>query len=313
MDRVAVEAPATSANLGPGFDVFAIALGEPRDRLAIESTPATKLKVELAVGNADVPSDPRKNAAGAVVFSIAKRFGINAAMSIRLTKGVPIGVGLGSSGASSAAAAFAMDRLFDLRMDSADLIAQAGEGERAVSGAAHLDNVAASILGGFVIVRQGAKAGPIRFKPPESLAVVVVTPRVRLPRRKTEYARSLVPKSVRTRDMVSNVSMASTVVAGFAKGETMLIGEGMEDAVVEVARARMIPGFIAVKKAARASGAAGFCISGAGPSVLSIVDRKRADPREVLDSMVEEFRSHRVESKGFVTSIGEGARDVGSS
>jgi homoserine kinase len=297
--------------LGPGFDVFALALEEPRDRLEIVTNSSTRRTVEISVGNADVPTRASKNAAGAVVQSIAHRFKIYQRITLRLSKGVPIGVGMGSSGASAAAAAFAMNRVFNLNMDVAMLAAYAGEGEKVASGAAHLDNVTASILGGFVIVRKGAL--PIRFDPPESLAVVVVTPKLKLPRRKTAYARSLVPTRVGTMDMVSNVSMASTIVAGFAKKDVGLIGEGMEDSVVEPARARMDPGFEAVKKAVRQSGAAGVCLSGAGPSLLAVVDRERAGPRTVLDSMVEAFVSRGVEAGGFDTSVGEGARVVESS
>ena len=309
MEKVVVEAPATSANLGPGFDVFALALREPRDRLELELAPARGTFVEIAPAvSAALPTEPQKNAAGAVALSIAKKFGLEGRMTIRITKGVPIGVGLGSSGASSAAAAVALDRAFGLRMGDTELVSQAGEGERATSGAAHLDNVTASILGGFVVVRQGG--APLRFDPPESLSAVVVTPEVSLPERKTEYARALVPKSVPLGGMVSNVSMASVMVAGFARRDAQLIGEGMEDAVVEVARAKMVPGFFAVKEAAKAAGAAGVCISGAGPTVLSLVDGSRQDPGSVLDAMVEGFESEGARAKGFVTSVGEGARVV---
>jgi len=312
LERIVVEAPASSANLGPGFDIFAIALNEPTDRLEIKIVSERKSKVTLkVVGGQGIPTDPRKNAAGAVILSIAERFKLKSKIIVRLTKGVPVGVGLGSSGASSAAAAVAMDRVFGLGMGIAELVGYAGEGERAVSGQAHLDNVTASIVGGFTIVRRGKEA-PIVFRPPESLAVVVATPKVKLPERKTEYARSLVPNTVSTKNMVNNVSMASVIVAGFAKGDVKMIGEGMEDAVVEVARAKMIPGFRAVKEKAKAAGAAGVCISGAGPSVLSLVDREKANPQSVLDAIVEAFRSERIKADGFVTSVGGGARVVES-
>lgn len=310
MERVVVEAPATSANLGSGFDVFAIALERPRDRIAIETRRSAKQKIEIFVGDSDITTKPARNASGAVVHSIAKKFKIDDGLSIRISKRVPVGIGLGSSGASSAGAAMAMNHLYDLQMDFAQLIAHAGQGERAVSGTAHLDNVAASILGGFVIVRQNG--APVKFKPPEALAVVAVTPEVRLPERKTEYSRSLVPRTVKTSALVTNVSRASTVVAGFAKGDIEMIGEGMEDVVVEPARAAMVHGYVEVRKAAKVSGASGVCLSGAGPTMVAFVDRGRADPRAVLDSMVKAFRSRKVEAKGFVTSIGDGGKVVES-
>ena len=310
LNRVVVEAPATSANLGPGFDVFAIALGKLRDRLEIDFSPGGKLDVSLTMENAsEIPSNPSRNAAGAVMLSMAKKYHVKGKIAGRLIKRVPLGVGLGSSGASSAAAAFAMKRAFELRADASELVAYAGVGEAVASGAAHLDNVSASLLGGFVIVR-GKGAEPIRVKTPPSLSLVVATPEVKLPERKTEYARSLIPKTVLTGQVASNVSMAATMIVGLANGDVRMIGEGMEDAIVERARAKMVPGFRAVKKAAKESGAAGVCLSGAGPSMLSFVDNKEAKPRAVLEAMLGAFRSHRAEAKGFITSVGEGARQV---
>jgi homoserine kinase len=313
LNKVLVEAPATSANLGPGFDVFAIALSAPRDRLEIELSPSQKFEVRLKVEKAPgIPADPHTNAAGAVILSMARKFHLKGRIVGRLVKGVPVGVGLGSSGASSAAAALAMKQLFSLRASVSELVAYAGVGEEAASGAAHLDNVTASLLGGFVIVR-GRNAAAIHFATPSSLAIVLVTPKVHLPARKTEYARSLVPKTVPTTKMTNNVAMAATMVAGLARSDIRMIGEGMEDAVIEVARAKMVPGFNAVRNAAKVAGAAGVCLSGAGPSMLSIVDRDKSKPRDVLESMVDAFRSHKVEARGFVTSVGGGAWVVESS
>jgi homoserine kinase len=131
-----------------------------------------------------------------------------------------------------------------------------------------------------------------------------------LPARKTEYARSLLPTAVPLSSMVENVWHASKVAVGFSTGDIAMIGEGMQDAVVEPARARMVPGFEEAKDAAREAGAAGACLSGAGPSVLSVVDGRRADPEKVLKAVVESFEKRGVRAKGFVTTVGEGARIV---
>lgn len=311
MDRVVIEAPASSANLGPGFDVFAIALKRPFDAVEASADGGGRPSVTLElVGDKRVPAALRKNSAGAVVISMVKRFGLRGEINLRLRKNVPVGVGLGSSGASSAAAAVAMDRLFGLKMTAAQLVRQAGVGEKVASGATHLDNVAAAVMGGFVIVPQGSGASPARFKAPPPLRVVVATPKVKLPEKKTEYARSLLPSSVPLAELVWNVSRASMIVSGFAKGDVSMIGEGMEDAVIEPARARLVPGLRRVKAAAKGAGASGVCISGAGPSVISLVDREKADPRAVLGAMLDSFEKKGIEAGGFVSSVGEGARVV---
>jgi len=313
LQRVIVEAPATSANLGPGFDVFALALKQPKDRVEVSVEKSGPARVELKVsGHVLVSNDPRTNAAGAVALAIAKKHRLRGRISIKLTKGVPIGVGLGSSGASSAATSVAMNEVFDLGLNPTELIRSAGVGEKTTSGAAHLDNVSAAVMGGFVLV-PGQDMQPVGFSAPKRLNVVVATPKVKLPERKTEYARSLLPKKVRLEQLTANVSRASRIVAGFAREDIWMIGQGMEDVVVEPSRAPMIPGLAHVRKAAKDAGASGTSISGAGPSVISIVDSSSQSASEVLKAVLGAFRLAKVEARGYVTTVGEGARIIESS
>lgn len=306
--KATVEAPASSANLGPGFDVFALALDRPRDRITLSSERAQRLSVEIEnTGEVKTPESAAKNAAGAVCLAIARDFGIKKRIGIEIAKGVPIGLGMGSSGASSAAAAFGMNELFGLGMRGDDMIFYSGKGEMATSGAAHYDNVSASLLGGFVVVRLTDRPSAFRYDPPANLALVVVTPVLELPERKTEYTRSLLPKTVELNTMVSNVANASLVVSGFARGDIGMIGAGMIDRVVEEARKKLIPGCDKVKRYALQAGATGVCISGGGPSMLAVLDRSKQDPRAVMDNMVAGFGEEAIESDGFVTKVGGGA------
>jgi homoserine kinase len=316
LDQIRVEAPASSANLGPGFDVFALALDSPRDsvRLRVGSAAGARSpSVKMAgVTGLDVPSSELENGACVVCLEMARQLGVRKEIVVELEKRVPIGLGMGSSGASAAAAAVAMNELLGLGLSSDELIFYAGKGEAVTSGSPHYDNVSASILGGFVVVRGGAGERPtaVRFAPPAGLAVCVATPVVSLPRRKTEYARSLLPESVPLETLVENVANASLMVSGFAKKDIKLIGKGMTDRAVEQARKSMIPGYDHVKSRAIGAGAEGVCISGAGPSMLAIVDKGRAQPRKVLEAMLAVFGREGVESSGYVTRIGKGARVV---
>lgn len=310
MKQVTVEAPASSANLGPGFDVFALAFDEPRDTVQIVSRDSDRLGVEIRqMRGQPVPLEPRRNGAGTVSLAIARDLGIKAKITIKLWKRVPIGVGMGSSAASAASTAVAMNELFGLKLKKSELTYYAGKGEEVTSGAAHYDNVAAAILGDFVIVGKGERPQPIRLPAPRNMVLCVATPLVKLPARKTEYARSILPKTVSLSRVVENVANASTIVSGFAFKDIGLIGRGMNDSIVEGARKRMVPGYELVKERATGAGASGVCISGAGPSMLAIVDgMNRA--RRVLDSMLAAFSESDVESRGFVTRVGKGARVV---
>jgi homoserine kinase len=306
--KVTVEASASSANLGPGFDVFALALDKPRDRIGITTEKATRLSVHMKrVDGIKTPLTVSRNSAGAVCLAIATDFKVMARISLELSKGVPIGHGLGSSGASAAATAFGMNELFRLGMNWGDMIYYAGIGEKMTSGTAHYDNVSASMLGGFIVVRVVAERPlAVRYDAPEDIALCIATPAVDLPARKTEYARSVLPSHVPLGVMVSNVANASLIVSGFAKGNIQMIGAGMNDQVVEAARKKFIPGYDAVRKAGFDTGAAGVCISGAGPSMLAVVDGGACKPQEVLRGMIEGFRSEGIESHGFVTVPGRG-------
>jgi homoserine kinase len=317
LEQIRVESPASSANLGPGFDVFALALDMPRDAVRLRlgggarggRGPSVKM---ASVRGLDVPKSEADNGACVVCKEMAKQLGVKEEIVVELEKRVPIGLGMGSSGASAAAAAVAMNELLGLGLSTDELIFFAGKGEAVTSGSPHYDNVSASILGGFVVVRgeRGERPTAVRFDPPAGLAVCVATPAVTLPRRKTEYARSLLPESVPLETMVANVANASLMVSGFAKKDIKLIGKGMTDRAVEQARKSMIPGFDRVRSRAIDAGAEGVCISGAGPSMLAIVDKRRSQPKKVLAAMVEAFREEGTRSAGYVTRIGKGARVV---
>jgi homoserine kinase len=314
LDSIWVEAPASSANLGPGFDVFALALDSPKDtvRLRIGSSRTEAPSVRMAkVTGLDVPSSEEENGACIVCLGMAKQLDVRKEIVVELDKRVPIGLGMGSSGASAAAAAVAMNELLALGLSSDELIYYAGKGEGATSGSLHYDNVAASVLGGFVVVRGGeGKPSAVKYDPPNGLALCIATPVVSLPRRKTEFARSLLPKSVPFETLVANVANASLMVSGFAKKDIRLIGKGMTDKAVEQARKRMIPSYDLVRSQAIDAGAEGVCISGAGPSMLAIVDKRRSLPKKVLDAMLAAFGKEGVRSSGYVTRIGRGARVV---
>ncbi len=309
MKRIVVEAPASSANLGAGFDVFSIGLKDPRDSIELLALESNEQEVNINYTNGYVASGSETTAAGAVVKAVAKELDLKFKLNVTVNNRIPIGVGLGSSAASSVAAALAMNRAFDLGLSDERLLSYAVEGEFAASGARHYDNIAGSLQGGFRIVHQ-RPLKTVGFAPPKGMTVIVITPVVKLPNRKTEFARSLLPKNVNLEEMTKNISLASRVVAGFAKGDVAMIGSGLEDSVVEPARKSMIPWFDDVRRSALLAGAAGVFISGAGPSMAAVVDGLKMDPRRVHKAMTQCFAIHGILAKGFITTVGGGARVV---
>src|SRR5659263_553363 len=146
-DHLKIKVPATSANLGAGFDVFGIALETPYDIIEIEKSDSTKI-VMLGRDSRCVPTDPQRNIAG-IIASIMK-----IPVKITIHRNIPLSSGLGSSAAPAAGVAFAINKMFALGNSREELVRIAAQGEKATSGAAHADNVAPAIYGGFVIVHQ---------------------------------------------------------------------------------------------------------------------------------------------------------------
>jgi homoserine kinase len=299
-NKVTVESPASSANLGAGFDVFALALTRPTDRLTLEKRGT---KIGLSVQGGGVPSAADDNVVSAVARAIIRGEGLQEGVFLTLRKGVPVGAGLGSSAASSAAAAVGMNSLFGLRLPPTKLVQYAGIGEKLASGTAHYDNVTASIAGGFVIVTKDQNF--TRIDPPASLALCFVVPQIRLPKHKTRFARSLLPDLLPIQEAVEATGSASLMVHGMTTGSVEEIGRAMMGGFVDKRRSVMIAGYDQVREAATAKGAAGICISGAGPAMLAVTTVGRA--KVVLKSMVDAFKEAGVRSSGFVTRPGRGS------
>ncbi|QMU54166.1 MAG: homoserine kinase [Nitrosopumilus sp.] len=262
--KVTVKAPSSTANLGPGFDVFGLAIDAFYDTITL-----TKTKKEITIITDDkIPTNPENNTAGLVVKNMKKKFKIREGVEIEIKKGVPAGFGMGSSAASAAATAVAFDKLFGLKLDGNALVEFAGSGEKASAGTIHYDNVAASVLGGFVIVKTDPLS-VIRVDPPKNLRMCIAVPKIDVPKKKTKVSRGVIPKKIKLTDSVLNLSNAATIVAGFMKKDSELIGNSIKDVIIEPARKHMIPGFMKVKENAIRAGALGVTISGAGPSVIA--------------------------------------------
>ena len=287
---VVVRAPATSANLGSGFDVFGVALDRPADVVRVEAAEETTIEV-TGVGSQFIPEDPEKNTAGVVAAAL------DAPAHIHIDKGVRPSSGLGSSAASAAGAAVALDALYGGGRSAEALVRAAAEGEAAVSGDAHADNVAPAIFGGFTVVTDEDVTAI-----EASLPLVACLPEVVV---STRRARQVLPETIGLDDLVDTIGAASTLVAGMARDDPELVGRGMHDPVVTPARASLIEGYDRVRDAAVDAGAAGVTVSGAGPTMLAVPRHGRV--RAVASAMVDAFAAADVEATAYQTRIGSGA------
>jgi homoserine kinase len=240
--RRLVRVPASSANLGPGFDVLAAAL-QLHLEVEVEETGRFEVLTDL-----DIARDRRNLCVrGFEALHPAEDF------TFTIRSEIPLSGGLGSSAAAIVAGAMAADHLFEL---DADLLAAATEVE------GHPDNVAAALLGGFVVCADGAAT---RFEVPAGLEAIVVVPDDPV---RTKEARAALPAEVPIADAVFNVAHASMLVLGLARGEWDLVSRGLQDRLHQPRRAALYPRSLEVADRARELGALGATISGAGPTVL---------------------------------------------
>ena len=299
--KITVRAPSSTANLGPGFDVFGLAVDAFFDEVTL-----TKKKSGISIVTEDnIPTNPDNNTAGLVVKNMIKKFKIKDGIEIKIKKGVPAGFGMGSSAASAAATVIAFDKMYELKLDENTLVEFAGSGEKASAGSVHYDNVAASVLGGFVIVRTNP-LNVIKIKPPMNLRMCVAVPKLKVPKKKTKVSRGVIPKKVSLIDSIANLSNAAAIVAGFMKKDPKLIGDSIKDVIVEPARQHMIPGFAKVKENALKAGAFGVTISGAGPSVIAF-SKSSADLKKISLAMSRGFASANTKCQTVICKPSKGA------
>ena len=304
VSKITVKAPSSTANLGPGFDTFGLAIDAFYDEITL-----TKTKNGITIITDDnIPTNPENNTAGLVVKNMKKELKIKGGIEIKIKKGIPAGFGMGSSAGSAAASAVAFDKLFKLKLNPNALVEFAGFGEKASAGSIHYDNVAASVLGGFVIVKTNP-LDVITIDPPMNLKMCIAVPKIQVPKKKTKVSRGVIPKKVKLTDVVANISNASSIVAGFMKKDPKLIGNSIKDVIVEPARQHMIPGYQKVKQNAIKAGAYGVTISGAGPSVIAF-SKNSMDLKKISNAMSKGFKTAHIECETIICKPSKGAIHV---
>ena len=255
-----VRVPASSANLGPGYDVLAAALALHLE-LEVEETG----EFSFDPGGLEV-STGRDNLIVRAFESLHSADGI----AFRLRSEIPLARGLGSSAAAIVAGLYAADHLFELALSREEMLVRASELE------GHPDNVAAAIHGGFVICGSGPRAGgeeaesgaglvAARFDPPDGLEALAVIPPDEV---STERAREAIPDQVPLADAVANVSAASRLVLGLRSADLDLVASGLADRIHQPRRRDLYRRSMELVDEAREMGALGATISGAGPTVL---------------------------------------------
>jgi homoserine kinase len=293
-----VRVPASSANLGPGFDALGLALDIP---LECRFRPGERLEIHVTGRDAGEIPATEDNLIWRTALQVAQDFHQETLPPIQLEirNQIPIGKGLGSSAAALTAGVVIADKLLGLHWKPLRILDEAARIE------GHPDNVAACVLGSIVASAMDAhgSARAVRIELPEHFGVAVAVPDFVLP---TTQARAALPATYSRQDTVFNVQRAALLIAAFATGATAAFPLALEDRLHQPYRAPLVPGLEEVLRL-RAPGLLGCALSGAGPSILVFYERGY---ESVCDLVRQIFALHGRDSEILWTRIAERGYEV---
>lgn len=299
-DKIRVFAPATVANVACGFDVLGFAIDKPGDELIMDITAEPGVRIESIEGDeGQLPRDPKKNSATVAIQDYLDHIGAAFGCRIWLKKLMPSGSGLGSSAASAVAGVYAINTLCGERLTKEEMLPFLLNAEKAACDAAIADNVAASLFGGFILVRSYEPLDILHIPVPEDLWCAVIHPHVVV---LTKDAREILPKDIPLAHSLRQSANVGGMMVGLLRGDYDLIGRSLVDYIAEPYRSQLIPGFYDMKNAAKEAGALGGSISGSGPSVFALCHGKDAAFR-AGDAMKAVLDKLGVSSEVYVSKV----------
>lgn len=285
--RSIVKVPASTANLGPGFDTLGMALSLYA-WIGMEEAEETVFHLYGEEMNG-LPLD-KSNLLYQVAQMVFAEAGVHIPeLSISMYSEIPLTRGLGSSASAIIGALAAANAMIGSPLDNAKLFDMATALEK------HPDNVGASLFGGIITaVWDGSYADYIRLEPPQDLELLVVIPDFEL---STTKARGVLPAEISVSDAVYNISRTSLLTAAFASGRLDLIGRGMQDRLHQPYRAPLVPGMEKLLAEAPQHGALGIALSGAGPTLICFVDRNETRKAELERFLLETMQEHGITAR----------------
>jgi homoserine kinase len=266
MNQIELFAPASVANVSCGFDVLGFCLDPIGDIMRISKTTTPGVSIGKIAGQ-DLPTDPLKNVASVAGLALLKEYPSEFGFQIDIDKKIKPGSGIGSSAASAAGAVFGINELLGAPYSKKELIRFAMEGEAIASGAAHADNLAPVLLGGFTLVRSNKILDVIKLPNPKELVATIIHPKIEL---KTLHSRAILKTTIPLNKAIEQWGNLGALVSALYTEDYELLSRSIQDKVIEPYRAMLIPKFEETRQAALNAGALGSGISGSGPSIFAL-------------------------------------------
>ena len=298
MDQIEVFCPGSVANISCGFDVLGFCLEPVGDLMKVTKTDKPGITIGSIKGQ-DLPKDPLKNVASVAAMALLEAHPSSFGFQIDIDKRIKPGSGIGSSAASAAGAVFAINELLGKPYSRNELVQYAMAGEALASGAAHADNLAPVLLGGFTLVRSNQSLDIIKLPSPPELVATVIHPKIEL---KTIHSRAILKNTVPLDKAIQQWGNLGAFVSALYTNDYDLLSRSMKDKVIEPYRAMLIPQFHEVKVAALHAGALGSGISGSGPSIYAL--SKGMDiAKQVGEAMKKQFDDLELEYEVHLSKI----------
>lgn len=298
VNRVSAFAPATSANLGVGFDILGLALDAVGDTVTLTKREDKQIVIEKINSVTGLPLEPTKNTASFAVQKMCEDLGIETGFSLQIDKGIAMGSGMGGSAASAVAAVVALNGFLSAPVSKESLVEYALYGEEIASGGRHADNVAPCVFGGITLIRSIAPMEVINLPYPE-LYCVIVHPHLQV---ETKSARGILSPTVPLKKYIEQSAALAAAICAFYQKDVGLLRRSMQDLIIEPQRAALVTGYYDVKQAAIDAGATSATLSGSGPSLLAFCESK-AGAESVAQAMLAAFKQHQVEADHWISQI----------
>lgn len=300
---IKVFAPATVANVACGFDLLGFAIDKPGDEIIARLSDKPGLRITKITGaQGKLPYEVDKNTAGFAAQRLLDHLGEpNRGIELEIHKKMPFSSGLGSSAASAVAGVMAVNELLKRPLEKRELLHFAVLGEQLVDGAYHADNVAPSLLGGMVLIRDNPSLDVHRLHIPKGLYATVIHPRIQI---RTKDAREVLSDMVSLKDCIAQNGNIAGLIVGLYNSDLDLISRSLKDVIIEPQRAKLIPHFYEVKEAALNAGALGCSISGAGPSIFAL-SANSLIAENVGEAMKKVFGKAKIENDLFLSPINQ--------
>jgi homoserine kinase len=284
-DQATAFAPASAANVAIGFDILGFSVDVLGDQVTVKRTPTPGVVISGSAGVVkEIPREPERNTAGRALLAMQEALKLEFGFDAFITKGIPLGSGLGGSAASAVAAVVAANALLDKPLSKIELLQFAMQGEKVSSGSLHVDNISPSLFGGLVLTVGIDNPRVKQIPVPEGIRAVLVHPHLFL---STKQARGILKREVTMSDFIWQTANLAGFISGCYTNDLDMIRASFEDVVIEKQRSQLIPGFDSVRKGAIDAGALGCTISGAGPTMFAWA--LEGDAEKVRDAMVSAF------------------------